>query len=398
MPFVHEIRTWFDATVSPSPENRRSWFQILNLDDPDAEPFEPERFALHELFSAYPNIESLSVSIDRFHGGCDGDPPSIRISSLAPGTTFPPLRSLSLSGYDVTKDEKGQRIWSKKFPWNQLQSLTLGHQDNPGFFKAATGKVRHLKKFEATHYGKPNSRRDLDAFLSSFHTLESLTAKGTIPSLAAMAHHSNLEHLCLHTIEQPDKERVSLNASEIRALNRKHPRLKSLELDIDPKGKWPDNIVKAIATGFKNLHQLSIHVGLRLPLLIKTCEADKTDDLLGFNDNYFKSVLTDETAQAFANRFFACRGPSAVKKITLQTGESLRWFPQWPPWYAESEGQHARTFEAYPPQHQGDEPCLKELMSDSEGVFPSSDSSEKKPQRLSRAPRVLRASGFPSVI
>jgi hypothetical protein len=53
-----------------------------------------------------------------------------------------------------------------------------------------------------------------------------------------MAHHSNLEHLCLHTIEQPDKERVSLNASEIRALNRKHPRLKSLELDIDPKGKW----------------------------------------------------------------------------------------------------------------------------------------------------------------
>lgn len=233
MPFIQEIRTSIDATASSRFGPRDFWGR-MNYDDPDA-----ERLALHDLFSAYPNIESLSVSINRLHSGCDGGSfPSTRITSLAPETTFPPLKSLSLSGYNVAKDQKGQRIWTKRFPWDKLTSLSLGPQDNPGFFKAATRKVRHLEQFKITSYGDTSSDEDLDVFLSSFHTLKSLTAKGTVPSLAALSHHSDLEHLCLHAVEQCNKERVSLSAREIKALHRQHPHLKSLKLDINPHGKW----------------------------------------------------------------------------------------------------------------------------------------------------------------
>jgi hypothetical protein len=167
-----------------------------------------------------------------------GSAPSTWISGLNPETTFPPLRSLSLSGYNIAQDEEVQPLWTEKFPWDKLRSLTLGRQQNPGFCKAATGKVHHLKQFEITSYGNPSACKDLDAFLSSFYTLESLTAKGTVPSLVAIAHHSDLKHLCLHVIEKHDEERVSLNAKEIKALDRQHPHLKSLELDIDPHDEW----------------------------------------------------------------------------------------------------------------------------------------------------------------
>jgi hypothetical protein len=163
--------------------------------------------------------------------------------------------------------------------------------------------------------------------------------------------------------------------------------------------------VKAIATSFKDLRELSIHVGLRLSHLINICNADRKNDGHGIrNREVFKSILTDEKAQAFAKRFFECRGPSNLKKITLQTGEDLRWFPQWSPWYADAERRHAKIFEAYQPLRQGDEPYLEELMSnyarfrESRRVSLRSNLREEKRPRLSRAPRVLQASGFPSVI
>ncbi|KAJ5408799.1 hypothetical protein N7509_002682 [Penicillium cosmopolitanum] len=185
MPFVQEICTSVDARAFTPREGRAG----LNLDDPDAEPFEPQRLDLHELFSAYPNIESLSVSINRLRLGCIvGLAPSTRVSGLPPETTFPPLRSLPMSGYNIAQDEEDQPLWAEKFPWHKLRSLTLGRQLNPGFLKAATGKVDHLKQFEITGYEELSS---LDAFLSSFNTLESLTVKEPVPSVIAMAHHSD---------------------------------------------------------------------------------------------------------------------------------------------------------------------------------------------------------------
>lgn len=117
-------------------------------------------------------------------------------------------------------------------------------------------------------------------------------------------------------------------------------------------------MIKAIATNFENLEQLSIHVGLGIADSI-----NKAKD--GFPiRKAFESVLTEETAKSFSKQFFEYSKQSCLKKITLKSGEDLRWFPQWPPGYASAEEESARTFEIYPPLEQGHEPRLMEVEND----------------------------------
>lgn len=62
-------------------------------------------------------------------------------------------------------------------------------------------------------------------------------------------------------------------------------------------------------------------------------------------DKILSLVLTESTGKDFAKRFFDLRGSSFLKTINLKTGENLRWFPQWPPRYADAEGECARILE-----------------------------------------------------
>ncbi|PLB53264.1 hypothetical protein P170DRAFT_127409 [Aspergillus steynii IBT 23096] len=71
MSFVCALHTRVDAHAYPHrpPRATRRYVRPWDL--------EPETLNLHELFTAYPNLESLSVSINRFKGGCVvGGPPS----------------------------------------------------------------------------------------------------------------------------------------------------------------------------------------------------------------------------------------------------------------------------------------------------------------------------------
>jgi hypothetical protein len=239
MPFVRSLATRVDA-LERGPRSRDSTYV-------------PERLALHELFFAFPSLEDLSVSINRLWGGCvvDMSPPSTQIHNLklSDNETFPPLRNLSLSGYKIESEEQ---VWRDKFPWQGLRSLSLGVQDNPGFLELATGRVHGLSEFKITSYGSSDATEDtgLNNFVSSFHTLESLTAKGTVPSLDAVAHHPNLRHLCLHAIENPNVQRKVLDAKQIGHLNQLYPDLTSLQIDLDPDGAWvsTDDTVSATST------------------------------------------------------------------------------------------------------------------------------------------------------
>lgn len=117
-------------------------------------------------------------------------------------------------------------------------------------------------------------------------------------------------------------------------------------------------MIKAIATSFENLQQLSIHVGVGIADSI-----NKAKD--GFPlQKAFESVLTEETAKSFGKQFFECSKQSSLKKITLKSGENLRWFPQWHPGYANAEEESARTFEIFPPSEQGHEPRLMQIEND----------------------------------
>ncbi|KAJ5157066.1 uncharacterized protein N7482_008166 [Penicillium canariense] len=403
MPFVQKLHTSVDTQARAPidhPETDRSGFHA----------WEPQRLALHELFNAFPNLEELSVSVNWLRGGCamGGRPSPTRILGLdlSEDATFPPLKSLSLSGYPVQDDpveDDEVALWRDRFPWDRLHSLSLGVQlpeSTPGFLELATGKVANLKEFQITSYDPLSSSAELDAFLCSFDTLEILTAKGAVPSLTSVIHQSNLKHICLHTIEDPDRERETLDVEQIKDLSQHCPKLTTLEIDLDPNGTWPDDIVSVIATGFKNLCRLSIHVGLGIAHV-------KNDDSM---EEKFARVLTESKAQDFAKRFFELRGPSVLEMITLKTGEKLRWFPQWHPRYADAEKHCAKIFEIYAPLEDNDEPRLNELESDyarwmrglEEGYsgFRSLNSknhsnADSKPQRLSRSPRVFKDPAFP---
>ncbi|KAF7157678.1 hypothetical protein CNMCM5623_002052 [Aspergillus felis] len=352
MPFVQKLHTSVNARAR-APRDRPG------TDRSGVRAWEPQRLALHELFSAFPNLEELSVSINWLRGGCVmGGPPSpTRILDLilSEEATFPPLKSLSLSGYPVEGDEVA--LWRDRFPWDRLHSLTLGVQllpSTPGLLELATGKVVNLKEFQITSYNRLSTSAELDAFLCSFDTLESLTAKGAVPSLTSVIHQSNLKHICLHTIEEPARERETLDVEQLKDLNQHCPKLTTLEIDLDPNGTWPDDIVSVIATGFKNLRRFSIHVGLGIA---------HAKDYHSMEEE-FARVLTKSKAHDFAKRFFELRGPSVLEVVTLKTGENLRWFPQWHPKYAIAEEECTKIFEIYPPLEDNHEPRLNELESD----------------------------------
>lgn len=233
MPFVQKLHTRLDAHARAPrerPEAERS----------EVRAWKPQRLALHEVFKAFPNLEELSISVNRLQGGCvmDFSPSPTRILGLIlpEDATFPPLKCLSLSGYPVKGDEAA--LWRDKFPWNGLHSLSLGVQSSPGVLQLATGMVVNLKEFRITSYNHLSSSAELDAFLCSIDSLESLTAKGAVPSLTSVFRQSNLKHVCLHEIEKPDRERQTLDAKQIRELDRHCPKLTTIEIDLDPNGTW----------------------------------------------------------------------------------------------------------------------------------------------------------------
>lgn len=151
--------------------------------------------------------------------------------------------------------------------------------------------------------------------------------------------------------------------------------------------------MQAIATRFKNLRELTIHVGLGISIAIKNAQN-------GFPlTKAFNSVLTKEIARVSARQFLDCRGLSKLKKLTLKTGEDLRWFPQWHPGYADAEEECSRIFEIDARLGQDGEISLKELDSTHFSLWKSWESFQiasgrrgNAPTRISTAPRVFQAS------
>lgn len=200
---------------------------------------------LRELFHAYPNLEDLRIWAIPYQRtgitGSDGMPIlSNFLNFVSPeNTSDVPGSMLSLNGYVLWHDVS---FWREQFPWHKLISLSLGPYECPRFLESVGGCVQNLTSFTITQFCKRTAMNHagLDAFLSSFSTLERLTAKGYVPSVQAVAHHPHLKHLCLHAIEYPDRERPTLSLAEIELLDQSCPNLISLDIDINPNmdGTW----------------------------------------------------------------------------------------------------------------------------------------------------------------
>jgi len=162
--------------------------------------------------------------------------------------------------------------------------------------------------------------------------------------------------------------------------------------------------MNAIATGFKNLRYLTIHVAFGISSLKDLAHwmpGVKTPTPM---DEAFSSVLTKSIAEDFAKQLFDTRGASFLQMVTLKTGEKHRWFPQWAPLWANMEQQYATTIEISAPLNIGEQVCLNELENDSSKLrrllqrrqFDRSHWFGKpKPLPLSRAPRVPQTPSLP---
>ncbi|KAJ5295091.1 hypothetical protein N7508_009912 [Penicillium antarcticum] len=220
---------------------------------------------------------------------------------------------------------------------------------------------------------------ELDSFLLSFHTLESLTAKGYVPSVHAVANHPDLKRLCLHAIEHPDREREVLSGKEIGILDQSCPNLTTLEVDMNTDGEWlsihVELGVRQVELEWQLQHQLRRQLERQLRQQLREQYADEDDskgmdqaDRMHLDDwthESMLSVLTEFKAHEFGKRFFGRRHEhSSLEKITLRTGEKLCGSSRERRNYLPDEGQYEKIFEIYPPPTKENEPFLKEVESE----------------------------------
>ncbi|KAK3321674.1 hypothetical protein B0H66DRAFT_178865 [Apodospora peruviana] len=314
-----------------------------------------------KLFFACPDLKSFSLSVHNNYGGCMRPPiyhPIIKTFQFASSSgdeqvvVFPPLESLSLSGYDMDVDKEWPR-WRDGLDWSRLKSLSLGL--NPRYAGGPTmadlleqfqGHATALRSLTIQTWAAEGHETcpPLESFLASFDALEELTVKRHFVPIETLAGHSRLKRLCLHCIETKRPEgafRPTLGVADLARLDASCPDLESLEIDISrddaASGEWPNKIlVEALAGSFSNLRRLTLH-----------CEVGLVFDWSRPQDKPSLPLLDEALIRAFAEPFFASRGASKMERLTIKTGETLRRFPQWNPGYRLLEEASTRQFNAW---------------------------------------------------
>lgn len=198
---------------------------------------------LQTLFFACPNLKSFSLSVHGNYGGCMvqmPNHPQFYTFQLTGTEILPPLEHLSLDGYPMKPEE--WLFWRDNLDWSCLKSLSLGPQPIADLLQYFTGYATNLTSFTIQAYAREAKDHcpALEAFLLSFNTLTRLTVKGRFASSRALSNHSQLRHLCLHTIEIPrdGAHRPTLDVASLNELDVNCPDLETLELDIYRDDEW----------------------------------------------------------------------------------------------------------------------------------------------------------------
>lgn len=104
----------------------------------------------------------------------------------------------------------------------------------------------------------------------------------------------------------------------------------------------PEPILKTLATGFRKLRRLTLH--LEVGLDPKECEL-------------LEPILTEDSAKEVGQEFFGWRESSTnLSVLVLKTGEPLRRYPQWEPGYSRFERKHGKMVKVYRPLTPGGVP------------------------------------------
>ncbi|KAI3340742.1 hypothetical protein F4824DRAFT_452040 [Ustulina deusta] len=351
------------ATVDPFDEDRGPNKDVLGV---------------QALLFTCPNLKSFSLTSLLDYGGCapripaSGTVSSFRFSS--DGKPFPALEDLSLNGYRLGQNEGGH--WVEKVQWSKLRSLSLGPQNTTAFLQLASSYATFLRDLTVQVYpGAAHGQPLLEEFLMKNSSLESLTVKGHYVSPRVVGFHTGLKHLCLHSFEPVGKSqtRPAFCPVQLQELDASCPYLETLEIDLHRDGTWPELELKTLATRFKNLRRLILH----LELGIAGVEVRQRPN--GFAEesaNLIEPVLTEGSAREMGKQFFDWRSSSSssswsskLSLLVLKTGEPLRRFPQWEPAYFKFERRHADTIEVHWPIGPEDAPKVVVLPRDPMSQF-----------------------------
>ncbi|KAI1304808.1 hypothetical protein F5Y03DRAFT_168858 [Xylaria venustula] len=305
-----------------------------------------------------PNLTSFSLKVRRNYGGCVISIPlykNLYTFQLSGDETFPPLEKLSLDGYLPDKGE--WEYWHNDFQWSKLRSLTLGPQRSSDFLNIAAGYATSLQELTIQIYSEGGRNHDcapLEEFLNTFTSLETLTVKGYYVPLRLVQHHSGLKHLCLHLFEPVymDTPRPAFSVEQLQELDKSCPDLETLEIDLYRDGEWPEDFIKALATGFENLRYLTLHLELGLKNM-ETRNLKASDPI-----KPIEPILTEDSAKEVGQRFFEWRPLSKLNVLLLKTGEPLRRYPQWEPNHSKFERKNTYEIEVYRSGYSGGMPTV----------------------------------------
>jgi hypothetical protein len=195
------------------------------------------RQPFHRLLIASPNLRTLSI---------EGPWPESRAEKFATrifapkkNFKFPPIQDLSLNGYHMVDYE--WTLWQKRFPWEGLQSLTLGPRPVAGFSTDIARFAVFLKHFKMETFADHGNPHCLCKYIWSFNSLETLELVNVPCSLYVVMNHHKLLKLCLHQADPWPQERFkhAATAKQIWLLDKCCPYLQILELDLQRKDeKW----------------------------------------------------------------------------------------------------------------------------------------------------------------
>ncbi|PGH03979.1 hypothetical protein AJ79_07211 [Helicocarpus griseus UAMH5409] len=276
-----------------------------------------------------PNLRSLSLRIHYPWGGCVRSPLSrvARKFSTDIEPRFPPLEELTLSDYRI--DEEDWPYWRDNFQWQCLVNLTLKHSSDY-ILERMAGKAESLRRLEMVCFPDQTNycdkSVDIDKFLRSFNSLESVHLEGYTATPEALAHHSKLSKLHVHVAESrsPEKIRPVFSTADLKLLGQKCPKIKDLSIDVHRERAWPYKIFDTVALSFPRLERVSMHFELGIENIDSPIQPIVNHDSA---KHIFRHICTERESKSLP-QLLSC---------TFITGEKLRRFPQWTPMYGEWE-------------------------------------------------------------
>ncbi|CAG8296463.1 unnamed protein product [Penicillium olsonii] len=279
---------------------------VLNLEDEVFCRLSQGSFLNH--LTSFPNLTSCAWAPNCLPDKPDANKTasSCASSELEAQFTFPPIQHLALDRYFLDSEMSPGLL--DRFQWPKVTSLELGSDWETACanLRLLTGRMINLRRLKITRNGPQKYAEPcaaLEEFLKSFDTLIDLELIGCFVPFDAIARHTWLVSLIVHTPEawNGNYPRNMAETMDLISLDACCPRLEHLKLDAERNpetGEWPWEFIDTLASGFSTMRTLVLNFRLGNGGVPIRREHDPA---------FLEPYLTTKEATAIGCRFYANR-------------------------------------------------------------------------------------------